>query len=61
MDMYHVYRQVVHTALPQARIVVYRFHIQRMVNDALEKLHKRIRKDLLTRQRLSSRTNGFCC
>lgn len=29
-----------------------RFHIQRMANDALEKLRKRIRKDLPARQRL---------
>jgi transposase len=27
MDMYHVYRQVVRATLPQARIVVDRFHI----------------------------------
>jgi transposase len=46
MDMYHVYKQVVRATLPQARIVVDRFHIQRMANDALEKLRKRIRKDL---------------
>ncbi len=43
MDMYHVYRQVVQATLPQARIVVDRFHIQRMANDALEKLRKRLR------------------
>src|SRR5690606_19501030 len=41
MDMYHVYKQVVHATLPQARIVVDRFHIQRMANDALDKLRKR--------------------
>ena len=52
MDMYHVYKQVVRATLPQARIVVDRFHIQRMANDALEKLRKRIRKDLPARQRL---------
>ncbi|MDX2299938.1 MAG: ISL3 family transposase [Xanthomonadaceae bacterium] len=59
MDMYHVYRQVVRTALPQARIVVDRFHIQRMANDALEKLRKRIRKDLPTRQRLKLKDERF--
>ena len=53
MDMYHVYKQVVRATLPQARIVVDRFHIQRMANDALEKLRKRIRKDLPARQRLT--------
>lgn len=59
MDMYHVYRQVVRATLPQARIVVDRFHIQRMANDALEKLRKRIRKDLSTRQRLKLKDERF--
>jgi len=59
MDMYHVYRQVVRATLPQARIVVDRFHIQRMANDALEKLRKRIRKDLPTRQRLRLKDERF--
>ena len=59
MDMYHVYRQVVRATLPQARIVVDRFHIQRMANDALEKLRKRIRKDLSTRQRLKLKDGRF--
>lgn len=52
MDMYGVYRQVVKATLPQARIVVDRFHIQRMGNEALEKLRKRLRKTLPERQRL---------
>ncbi len=59
MDMYHVYRQVVHETLPQARIVVDRFHIQRMANEALETLRKRIRKDLPTRQRLKLKDERF--
>lgn len=59
MDMYHVYKQVVRTTLPQARIVVDRFHIQRMANDALEKLRKRIRKELPTRQRLKLKDERF--
>ena len=59
MDMYHVYRQVVRATLPQARIVVDRFHIQRMANDALEKLRKRIRKDLPARQRLKLKDERF--
>lgn len=59
MDMYHVYKQVVRATLPQARIVVDRFHIQRMANDALEKLRKRIRKDLPVRQRLKLKDERF--
>lgn len=59
MDMYHVYRQVVQAALPQARIVVDRFHIQRMANEALEKLRKRLRKTLPERQRLKLKDERF--
>jgi len=59
MDMYHVYRQVVRATLPQARIVVDRFHIQRMANDALEKLRKRLRKTLPERQRLKLKDERF--
>lgn len=59
MDMYHVYRQVVQATLPQARIVVDRFHIQRMANEALEKLRKRLRKTLPERQRLKLKDERF--
>lgn len=59
MDMYHVYKQVVRATLPQARIVVDRFHIQRMANDAIEKLRKRIRKDMPARQRLKLKDERF--
>lgn len=59
MDMYAVYKQVVRATLPQARIVVDRFHIQRMANEALEKLRKRIRKDMPARQRLKLKDERF--
>lgn len=41
IDMYHVYGQVVQATLRKARIVVDCFHIQRMANEALDKLSKR--------------------
>ena len=59
MDMYAVYKQIVKGMLPDARIVVDRFHIQRMANDALEKLRKGIRKDLPARQRLKLKDERF--
>lgn len=58
MDMYHVYRQVVRATLG-ARIVVDKFHIQRMANEVLEKLRKQIRKDLPQRQRLKLKDERF--
>ncbi len=59
MDMYRVYRDVVHSALPNARIVVDRFHIQRMANEALGKLRKQVRKGLSDRQRLKLKDERF--
>ena len=59
MDMYDVYRQVVRAALPQARIVVDRFHIQRMANEVLEKLRQRLRKTLPERERLKLKDERF--
>lgn len=59
MDMYHVYRQVVQATLPQARIIVDKFHIQRMANNLLEILRKRLRKTLSQRQRLKLKDERF--
>ena len=59
MDMYNSYRLIIREALPQARIVVDRFHIQRMGNNALEKVRKQIRKELSTRQRLKLKDDRF--
>lgn len=46
MDMWNPYRTAVKTVLPQARIVVDKFHVVRMANDALEKVRKGLRKEL---------------
>ncbi len=59
MDMYHVYRQVIRTTLPEARIIVDKFHIQRMANEVLERLRKRVRKTLPQRQRLKLKDERF--
>lgn len=53
MDMWNPYRVAVKKVLPQARIVVDKFHIVRMANDALEKVRKSLRKELkLSQSRL---------
>ncbi|MGH8506920.1 MAG: ISL3 family transposase, partial [Stenotrophobium sp.] len=52
MDMWGPYRDVVRATLPHARIVVDKFHIQRMANEVLERMRKRLRKTLPDRQRL---------
>ncbi|NCF78066.1 MAG: ISL3 family transposase, partial [Proteobacteria bacterium] len=40
MDMWNPYRAAVKAVLPQARIVVDKFHVVRMANDALERVRK---------------------
>lgn len=46
MDMWNPYRAAVKAVLPQARIVVDKFHVVRMANDALERVRKDLRKEL---------------
>ncbi|HQR54424.1 MAG TPA: ISL3 family transposase [Burkholderiaceae bacterium] len=52
MDMWSVYAQVADKCFPGVPVVIDRFHVERMANDALEKVRKAVRKGLPTRQRL---------
>ena len=51
MDMWTPYRDAVKTVLPDARIVIDKFHVVRMANDALEKVRKSLREQLTPKQR----------
>ena len=51
MDMWTPYRDAVQAVLPDARIVIDKFHVVRMVNDALEKVRKSLREQLTAKQR----------
>jgi transposase len=51
MDMWKPYKDAVNGVLPQAFIVVDKFHVLRMANQALEVIRKNIRADLTTKQR----------
>ena len=51
MDMWKPYRRAVQAVLPQARIVVDKFHVVRMAKEALEKIRKCLRKELTANQR----------
>ena len=51
MDMWQPYRNVVHEIIPQARIVIDRFHIVKLANTALETMRKAIRAELSDKQR----------
>src|SRR5690606_27201163 len=59
MDMWRTYKDVVNAQLPGRDIVVDRWHVVRMGNDALETVRKKIRRDLNTRQRLKLKDDRF--
>lgn len=51
MDMWQPYRDAVNACLPQAFIVIDKFHVLRMANLGLEVIRKGIREDLTKKQR----------
>lgn len=51
MDMWEPYKDAVYSTMPQAFIVVDKFHVLRMANAALEVIRKGIRADLTLKQR----------
>jgi IS1 family transposase len=51
MDMWTPYRDAVQAVLPDARIVIDKFHVVRMANDAVEKVRKSLREQLTPKQR----------
>jgi len=51
MDMWTPYRDAVRAVIPQADIVVDKFHVVRMANDALERVRKSLRESLTPKQR----------
>lgn len=51
MDMWRPYRDAVNEVIPHARVVVDKFHVVRMANDAMESVRKSLRADLSPKQR----------
>jgi transposase len=51
MDMWHPYREATRAALPQARIIIDKFHVVRMANQAVETVRKTLRAGLTEKQR----------
>jgi transposase len=51
MDMWAPYRDAVKAVLPQATIIVDKFHVVRMANQAMETIRKQIRSGLSTKAR----------
>lgn len=59
MDMWKPYRDAVETVIPDAQIVIDKFHVVRMANDALEKVRKSLREQLTTKQRRGLMNDRF--
>lgn len=59
MDMWRPYRDSVKEILPDATIVIDKFHVVRMANDALEKCRKSIRKSLKQRERIDMKNDRY--
>lgn len=51
MDMWEPYKDAVRDVMPQARIVIDKFHVVRMANECLEAVRKGIRSSLSEKQR----------
>jgi transposase len=51
MDMWTPYHDAVQSVLPDATIIIDKFHVVRMANDAMEKARKGLREDLTPKQK----------
>jgi transposase len=51
MDMWQPYRDACQAVIPQAKVVIDKFHVVRMANDALERVRKSLRESLTPKQR----------
>lgn len=51
MDMWQPYKDAVKTVLPHAKIVVDKFHVVRMANQALESVRKALRANMTAKER----------
>jgi transposase len=51
MDMWKPYKTAVNAVLPQATVVIDKFHIVKMANEALEKVRKAVRAELTLKQK----------
>ena len=51
MDMWRPYKNAVNAVLPQATVVIDKFHVVKMANEALEKVRKAMRAELTLKQK----------
>ncbi len=51
MDMWAPYRDACHSVIPDAKVIIDKFHVVRMANDALERVRKGLRERLTVKQK----------
>src|SRR5690625_4593738 len=51
MDMWNPYKSAVNTVIPHARIVIDKFHVVKLANEALEKIRKANRQNVSAKER----------
>lgn len=51
MDMWKPYKDAVNTVLPQAKVVVDKFHVVRMANQALDSVRKSLKANMTAKER----------
>lgn len=59
MDMWAPYRDAVQATLPQARIVIDKFHVLRLANEAVERVRKELRASLSVKERRQLKRDRF--
>lgn len=59
MDMWRPYKEAVNAVLPQAEVVVDRFHVVRMATNSMEAVRKAVRKGLNSRQRVTLKNDRW--
>ena len=51
MDMWNPYKSAVYTVIPHAKIVINKFHVVKLANEALEKIRKANRQNVSAKER----------
>ncbi|MBF0233680.1 MAG: ISL3 family transposase, partial [Desulfamplus sp.] len=59
MDMWKPYRDAMKEYLPQAKVVIDKFHITRMANNAMEDTRKNLREQLTPKERITLKNDRF--
>lgn len=59
MDMWNPYKSAVNTVIPHTKIVIDKFHVVKLANEALEKIRKTNRQNVLAKERRKLRRDRY--